>query len=216
MVTKKRLAALPDISALKNLCKSLAMLDAIMSIKWDSRYYSFNSKWGEGEEMASMRNGSGEEYFILFNSQGALIKGFSHESPMSPWANDPEQVWPGVLDQVPVEFESFLKEPAFSMEATTFCIWRRVRAESWQVGKIKYPDDKDPDGSDELLTILDGDPKRYQKFAEGYYERPADLGSIKAIYEHRPLTPEIIKRLNPDVTIRRLKSDLDEIDYPLN
>ena len=166
--------------------------------------------------MASMRNGSGEEYFILFNSQGALIKGFSHESPMSPWANDPEQVWPGVLDQVPVEFESFLKEPAFSMEATTFCIWRRVRAESWQVGKIKYPDDKDPDGSDELLTILDGDPKRYQKFAEGYYERPADLGSIKAIYEHRPLTPEIIKRLNPDVTIRRLKSDLDEIDYPLN
>src|ERR1044072_267162 len=104
MVTKKRLATLPNIDALKNLCQSLAMLDAIMSSDRDYRYYSFDSKWGKGEMMATMRDGSGDEYFILFNSAGAIIKGFAHESPMSPYANESRKVWPGVLDDVPAEF----------------------------------------------------------------------------------------------------------------
>jgi len=65
MVTKKRLETIPEVEALKRLCQSLAMLDAIMSPEWAYRYYSFDSKWGEGEMMASMRDGSGDEYFIL-------------------------------------------------------------------------------------------------------------------------------------------------------
>ena len=215
MVTKKRLATLPNIDALKNLSQSLAVLEAIMSRDWEYRYYSFNSKWGEREMMASMRNGSGDEYFILFNAQGAIIKGFWHESSMSPWANDPEQVWPGVLDQVPSEFGAFLAEPAFSMDATTFCIWRRAQDKSWQTGRIRYPKEKDPDGSEDLLSILDGNPKTYQQFAEQYYERAVDLDSVTAIYEHRPLTPEIVKKLNPDMSLKKLNSDLAEIGYPL-
>ena len=70
--------------------------------------------------MASMRNGSGDEYSILFNSQGAIIKGFAHESSMSPWATESEQVCRGVLDEVPSEFQEFLTEPAFSIDDTTF------------------------------------------------------------------------------------------------
>ena len=163
--------------------------------------------------MASMRNGSGDEYFILFNSEGAIIKGFAHESPMSPWASETEQVWPGVLDQVPSEFRAFLTEPAFSMEATTFCIWRRSVDESWQSGHIQYPEGDNSDGSEELLSILDGYPKTYQDFAEEYYERDVDLGSITAIYDHRPLTLEIAKGLNPDVSLKALTSDMAEIGY---
>src|ERR1044072_2466076 len=116
MVTKKRLATLPNIDALKNLCQSLAMLDAIMSSDRDYRYYSFDSKWGKGEMMATMRDGSGDEYFILFNAHGAIVKGFAHESPMSPWANESRKVWPGVLDDVPAEFQNFLAEAAFSIQ----------------------------------------------------------------------------------------------------
>ena len=164
--------------------------------------------------MASMRNGSGDEYFILFNSHGAVIKGFDHESSMSPWANETKQVWPGVLDQVPPEFRAFRAEPAFSFEETTFCIWRRAEDESWQTGHIQYPEDEDSDGS-ELLFILDGDPKTYQEFAEEYYECAVDLGGVTAIYEHRPLTLEIVKQLNPDVSLKTLRSDVAEIDYPL-
>jgi hypothetical protein len=88
MVQKQRLASFPDVESLKRLSQSLAMLDAILSPDWEFRYYSFNSKWNAGEMMASMRNGSGDDYFILFNSSGAIIKGFAHESPMSPFVNE--------------------------------------------------------------------------------------------------------------------------------
>jgi hypothetical protein len=33
--------------------------------------------------MASMRNGSGDAYSIVFSSHGAFIRGMEHESPMS-------------------------------------------------------------------------------------------------------------------------------------
>ena len=61
MVTKKILKMLPEIDSLKRLSQSLAMLDAILEPDWELRYYSFNSHWGEGEMMASMRDGSGDE-----------------------------------------------------------------------------------------------------------------------------------------------------------
>lgn len=97
MVLEARLKSLPDIEDLRKLTQSLAMLDAIMSPEWEYRYYSFNSKWGEGEMMASMRNGSGDEYFILFDSHGAILKGFDRESAMSPWSAGEEKVWPGIM-----------------------------------------------------------------------------------------------------------------------
>jgi hypothetical protein len=213
MVTKKTLDAIPDILSLKKLSQSLAMLDAIMSPEWEYRYYSFNSKWAAGEMMASMRNGCGDEYFILFNAQGAIVKGFAHESAMSPWSNDSEQVWPGVLDDVPNEFAEFLKEPAFSIESTTFCLWRRSADASWQTGQIDYPKEDDPDGSEDLLFVLNGDPATYQEFAEQYYERPIDLHAVRSIYQHQPLTAEIIEGLNPEVSLESLGSDVEEIAY---
>lgn len=214
MVSKNGLSVLPDIESLKRLSQSLAMLDAIMSPEWESRYYSFNSKWGEGEMMASMRDGSGDEYFILFKSHGAIMKGFAHESPMSPYATEPGEPWVGVLDAVPDEFKDFLSEPAFSIEDTTFCIWRKYTDSSWQVGRIDYPEGDDPDGSEDLLSLLDGQPSTYKDFAEVYYEREVDLAAVKYIYQHKVLTSEIIATLNADVSLGELKSDIEEIAYP--
>ena len=116
MVQKQKLASLPDVESLKRLSQSLAMLDAIMSpLHWESRFYSFNSKWSKDEMMASMHDGSGDDYIILFNSHGAIIKGFGHESTMSPFVDEPPKVWRGVLDSVPSEFSDFINESAFSV-----------------------------------------------------------------------------------------------------
>jgi len=214
MVSQKRLATLPDIETLKKLSQSLAMLDAIMSPEWESRYYSFNSKWGEDEMMASMRDGSGDEYFILFKSYGAIMKGFAHESPMSPYANESGKPWAGVLDSVPDEFQDFLSEPAFSIENTTFCIWRKHTDSSWQVGRIDYPEVDDPDGSEDLLSLLGGHPSTYKEFAEEYYEREVELSAVEYIYQHKALTPETTAALNAEVSFVELKSAIEEIGYP--
>jgi hypothetical protein len=214
MSAKSIAEKLPGIDDLKKLCQSLAMLEAILSPVWDYRYYSFNSKWAEAEMMASMRNGSGDGYFILFTAQGAAIKGFAHEAPMSPWNDEEEQIWPGVLDQVPDEFAGFLAELAFSMDDTTFCLWRRYTDTKWLTGNIKYPADEDPDGAEELLGILTGTASTYQAFVRDYYETELPLAAIEQLYEHRHLTNEIVAMLNPEIQLKDITEDIDEIAYP--
>jgi len=213
MISTQNLSPLPDIERLKLLTQSLAMLDAIIEPDWEGRYYSFNAHWKAGEAMASMRDGSGDGYYILFESAGAVIKGFAHESVMSPYQTDPLRLWAGVLDDVPTSFVSFLAEPAFSLSDTTFCIWRTPTDSAWQHGKITFPNEDGADGSADLLAILDGNPASYRNWAEEYYERPIDLAAVTHIYEHRALTEAIIQQLNPDISLADLTEDITEIGY---
>jgi hypothetical protein len=115
MNSTRDLSQLPDVEGLRKLLQSLAMLDAVVCREWQYRYYSFNARWYTGEQMGSMRNGCGDDFFALFNAAGCFLKGFAHEAPMSPYAFDPPTLWPGVLMGVPEEFSSGLKEPAFKM-----------------------------------------------------------------------------------------------------
>jgi hypothetical protein len=210
----RNLLELPSLYGLLRLTKSLAMLDAIMEPRWEYRYCLFNSKWGAGEQMAKVDNGSGDELFCLFSSVGAAIKGFSHESEMSPWVNDNHKIWPGVLDSVPATFASFLREPAFTMADTTFCIWRTIRDAQWNIGTIEFPEGDDPDGSEDLLELYDGKPESYVGFAEDYYEKKLSIGAVRAIYDHEPLSTDLIQRLNAEVNLESLAKDIDEIGYP--
>lgn len=163
--------------------------------------------------MASMRNGLGDDYFILFNEYGAIIKGFAHESPMSPYAQNPKRVWQGIFENVPQEFESFLLEPAFSIEDTTFCIWRKNHDLTWQIGEIDYLHGENGDGLEDLLYILEGNPQTYHQFAEEYYETEIEISDVKEIYEHKPLSEKLVKKLNKEVSLEDLQEDIEEIGY---
>jgi hypothetical protein len=199
----------------------MAMLEAILSPEWESRYYSFNGTWSPGEEMASMRNGSGDEYSIVFSPAGAYVRGFDHESAMSPFVHEDHEPWPGVLDSVPEVFRHCVDEPAFCDEdgvpTVTACLWRETLDDSWRVGEIDYPEGgRDPDGSAGLFGLLiDPSPEAFQRFAEDYYEVPVDVGAVRAVYELRPLTQEVVSLLNAGVLMDSLAEDLAEIGYPV-
>ena len=79
---------------------------------------------------------------------------------------------------------------------------------------MQFPDGDDPDGSAQLLQILDGRPESYRAFAADYYEVDLPLDAVAAVYRHQPLTPELLARLNADVTIDALREDAVEIGYP--
>jgi hypothetical protein len=53
---------LPDIPVVRDRSRSLAMLDAILCPEWEYRYYSFATRWGPEQELASMRNGMGDSW----------------------------------------------------------------------------------------------------------------------------------------------------------
>jgi hypothetical protein len=215
MISTRDLSLLPDIFELKKLIQSLAILDAILEEKWELRYYSYNAKWNKDAEVGFMRNGSGDEFQAMFLPYGVIIKGFAHESVMSPYAKNPPAIWPGVIDNVPIEFSGFLKEPALSPIETTFCIWRRLQDNSWQCGKINYPDGKDPDGSEDLLAILDGKPETYQAWAEEYYEHPINLDAIKRIYTHQQLNDFLIMKFNRNASSRAVNAEAKIIGYSI-
>lgn len=213
MISSRSLRELPNVDELKRTCQSLALLDAIVMADWEYRYYSFDANWGDDESLASMRDGSGDAFFILFNSAGAIVKGYAHESAMAQHSVDTGEVWPGVLNEVPPEFEAVLNDPAFVAEETSFCVWRKRGDLAWQTGKIEFPDSDYADGSEELLAILDGKPETYAAWASEYYERPIPVEAVREIYAHKPLTQQLVSRLNPDRSLEDLESDLDEIGY---
>jgi hypothetical protein len=219
MISTRDLSGLPDIDALKRLMQSMAMLDAIIQPEWEYRLYSFNSKWSNGEQMGSWRDGQGDDLFAHFTKAGCFLKGFWHESEMTPYAKRTHQIWPGVLDSVPIVFSKGLNEPAFSPADTTFCVWRQYSDNCWQVGKVKFPrveprypgQSNDPDGSEWLLSPYDGKPETY---LAGNRSGTLTLAHIQHVYAHKPLTAKMVKEINPQLTLAKLAADIDEIGYP--
>lgn len=190
------------------------MLDAILCPDWEYRYHSFNTKWAEGEKMASMRDGGGDHYFILFSKAGAIIKGFAHESEAWRHAIEKGQPVPGVFDGVPEEFAEFLTEPAFSTDESTFCLWRRPTDPIWMTGSIGSLEGEDPDGSAGLLRLLDGDPRTYLAWAESYFEVSVARPAVDHVFAHRLLTEDVVKALNQEMSLADLADDVSEIAYP--
>ncbi len=195
---------LPSIPDLRCITQSLAMLEAILCPEWEYRHYSFNSRWGAGEEMASMRNGSGDDWFLLFDGAGAAIKGFAHELAEGSVLSEEIQ------GQVPRSFSSFLSEPAFSLHNATFCYWRAANETAWS----KVSGFAGDDGSSDMLALLVSGPQGYKEWAEDYYEVPVSLEAAAAIFSHQPLTDSIILALNPNADLDSIYSEADEIDYP--
>jgi hypothetical protein len=203
---------LPGIQDLRRLTQSIAMLDAIISPEWEYRYYSYNSKWGPEEQMASMRDGCGDNWFILFDRNGAALIGFAHEYPLAKDSSFAKRI----QETVPAVYASFLTEPAFRMGAASFCMWRRTDDLAWNVViPATGPVSPEEDGSAELIRIFDGQPLSYQIWAENYYERAISLPSVQAIYEHQPLTERLVANLNPELSLSQIMTEAVEIGYPL-
>ncbi|MFJ9836533.1 hypothetical protein ACIRU2_34870 [Streptomyces sp. NPDC101169] len=198
-------ALLPDPVRLRAHLRALAALD--VAIGDDPRFcqYTFDATWGPGVEAALMDNGSGDDFAVLFTPVGVLIRGFDHESEMSPYGTDDEQVWPGVIDEVPAELRPLLDEPAFHDEGidaprVTACLWQTTGDTVWRTGSaIAFPaGNEDPDGSGFLFHLLTNrSPEAVQAWFEDYYERPVPLDAVRHVLAGRPLTPAVARALNP-------------------
>lgn len=212
---------LPDIETLREFCRGLAMVEAIVHPNWENRYFLFDSTWATGEEMASFDNGQGDQYWIVFSCVGAYICGFDHHSPMSPFRQKDHKPWPGMIDTVPNEFQRFVEEPAFSyrddiegVPLVTVCLWRGKDDDKWHYGDIAFPRVEDPDGAGHLFWLLNyRGVDDYIGWAEEYYEKPIDAESVAALFRGKPLTKQIVQALNAEITLEELEKDIEQIGY---
>ncbi len=215
MISTRHLDRLPPPEALIRTSKHVALLDEILWPEWEDRYYSFDPRWGKGEVLASMRNGSGDLYFLWSSKHGTVLRGFDHESPMSPFQRPDESPWPGLLEGFPEELSYALREPAFALEEITFCIWRRKRERRWSIGDVRFPRKKDPDGSAALLGILAGDPEDYVAHARAAGVT-VKLGAVRRVYEGDRIDASLVRFLNPDADVRAVLRSAKAMGLPVD
>ena len=207
MISTLDYRALPAAAALKNLCKALAVLDAINSPALDYRYYTYNPHWGEGEEVLEMSDGEGDQMLILFRPDGCVINGYldGYEQP------DKAQVTRGL----PAQFDEFIFGEPVNSIGTTFCLWYTA-AHDWQTGLVANADD----GSEELLFMLDGNPETYADWADEYYgeetdRSPINVAAVARIYQGETLTKATVLGIVDELEDwPQLEEDLQGIGYP--
>jgi hypothetical protein len=216
-------AELPAIDRLRGRCQALAVLERI--IDDGEPFYSYVPGWGD-DEAALMSNGSGDEWAVVFATEGAFIRVFDHESTMTPYRDPDPELWPGLLDGIPAVFRRQVEEPAFGDETGQFIatavLWRCAGDDRWHAGEgIIFPplrgpyDGTGPDGAAMLEILLDDIVERYVEFAAGYHEMELLPWAVAHVVAHRPLTDAVVQALNPHATIAALRADLGAIGYPI-
>jgi len=160
--------------------------------------------------MAKINNGAGDHLIMLFSAEGSIIKGFDHESQLSPYAQDEHKVWPGIYDNAPNELLSLLEHEGIEKEDVTFCIWRKNSDSRWQKGKVKMPRGAG-DGSDFLIGAIYQTPEDFVQFANDYFELELPVEIVKKIYEGVSITMEMIQMLNPDCAAEQVYRELESL-----
>ena len=206
---------MPEIDELRQHMQKLAVLTAIFSVDLGEPQFVFEPTWARNEQVAIQNNGCGDELYIHFCLVGCFIKGFAHESEMTPYKRDDMSIWPGVIDSVPPQFESSMNEPAFELPATTFLIWRLKTDAAWQVGNIPFPPGDYRDGSADLLEPLGYNAIDFADWLEENYEMSVDAEAVVSVFEGRPLTLPRIRKLNPTSSLAALKAAVMQTGYPL-
>lgn len=206
--------ALPPVDQLIRRCRALAALDLILSPDWQNRYYSFDSHWSDTELMAGMRDGCGDEWWIVFHRSGwAAMKGLGHESPA--WNQHRNQLSSALQRAIPAALTGFATEPAFRWDATSFAYYHLADAGAWtRANDFTAYSVADP-GDARLFAHLVGLPSDYARFATDYYETEVDEQSVARVFSLEPITAAVISTLNPSTSLREISEELyGQMQYP--
>lgn len=215
MLSTSDLSEMPDIELLRQHMQKLAALTAVFSVDIGEPQFGFNPRWSKHQQVATNINGCGDELYIHFTRHGCFIKGFAHESEMTPYKSPDHSIWTGVLENVPAEFNSSLKEPAFDPEATTFVIWRLATDSAWSTGDVKFPPGEYKDGSADLLLPITFTPTDFTEWLAENYETDVDGGVVRSVFESQPLSEEQMSVLNPSAPMHALREAVLSTGYPI-
>lgn len=132
-----------------------------------SRSYRHFPEWSKDVQVMTYENGGGNDLVIIIHQGYILIKGFDHESDVSPHSRDDYSIWPGMYEGAPTKLLSILDNEAFEKDHVTFCIWRGPSDKSWKQGPVIFNNNED-DGS-YLLSMIMVSPEEFIDWGKYYY-----------------------------------------------
>lgn len=185
-----------SIDSLKNISKKIALIEAVIEPEWEYRYYSYNSKWSDSEEMASMRDGSGNYYFILFSGSQCFIKVIDK---MQNFKDEAMRTLDAMDIDSQKSISAFLNEPAFYTDELSYLYWNTNG--TWNSIEMN---------EHSWLNILHDPVPEYIRFAKNYYDKTIPKKTVSTVINEEVSLSYLVK-LNPDIDINSLKTDIDEI-----
>ncbi|WP_260491248.1 hypothetical protein [Pseudoalteromonas maricaloris] len=90
--------------------KASAALDIEISDDEYLRCFTYTENWVAGIDIATYENGGGDNIVVVIKGESILIKGFDHESEVSPHAQEEYGVWPGMYEGAPTELLEVLND----------------------------------------------------------------------------------------------------------
>lgn len=208
---------LPNITTLKGILISQSALDIIMNKEEDSwlRVSSYYKNYIDGVDFGKIYNGAGDHMNILFSRNGVIIKGFDHESILSPYCNEENEIAKGIYDNVPKELMKLLSDESLEVDDVTFCLWREKADSTWKKGDVTTPEEyeEDDDGEGFLTGYIFEDAKSWVQWAQYYYNKEIPLEYVKVIYENKKITRDVIEKINPERNIYEAIKELEVIGY---
>lgn len=199
MNIRKNHQYIPDAKTLHKRLMLCAKLDFLLN-QDDETYtiYHYDDKnWLADGDYVRIDDGSGDHLHILMTQNSTVIKGFSHESKLSPYnANRPEWLhqhnfFAGLEGKLKIE----ILDPALEPECTTFAVWSQPGNEKWQFADFP-PACNEPDGSDDLLDAI-LDINSYSNFLTDYYEIELDRPTLEQLFNGAVFSDKILIKLFP-------------------
>ncbi len=215
LLSTSDLSTMPGIEELRNHMQRFAAVTAVFSVELGEPQFVFDPRWHKHQQVAMNINGCGDELYIHFTRRGCFVKGFAHESEMTPYKRADRSIWPGVLDNVPSEFNSSLKEPAFDPDAITFVIWRLTSDTEWSTGNVDFPAGDYKDGSADLLEPITFSASEFTDWLAENYETDVESGIIQSVFDDQPLSDAQMSKLNPSSPLHAIRDAVRATGYPI-
>jgi hypothetical protein len=147
--------------------------------------------------MGSMRTGSGEHYLILFQNNSAIFKGYDKST-------FEREVTFDIISKLPQsernQINSFIKEPAFLFNQTSFLIWNLN-------GEWKGEEDHSYD----MLKMFNDPINTYLKYCKDYFGLRLAVSDVSSLFEIKSINIDLVHRLNPKRKWKELIPDLNQI-----
>ncbi|MBP1996385.1 hypothetical protein [Paenibacillus eucommiae] len=188
---------------------AMAALDLILCPEDWLRYHLFYPEWSAHVSLGKVDNGSGDHMFVAFTPDGCIVKGFDHESALSPHAGDTYEVWPGIYEDAPAALLAYLDDEAIEKDDVTFCIWREAGDTAWRKGEVHIPEGES-DGSSFLLGTIYENAEDYVEWAEDYFDMPVEVEVVREIYKGSAITEQMILSLNAERNVEDALRELGD------
>jgi len=195
--------------------KACSIADVVLRTSPFVVYHSFQPNRLPGVDVAMLDRGTGDDLFCFLDAcNGCLIKGFDHESQMSPHAQDEFRTWPGIFNEAPPELFAHLDDEEFHKEETTFCIWRRKGDLQWWQGEVV--ECEKGEWSAYLLNNIHLDAEAYFDWASEYHSLTESVrGPLETIFGSCEVDTATALALNPNIDLEWARGELAKMGIAL-